>query len=243
MKRTNFNLLIDALAAILLGGVIITGYILYFALPPGTNKSLSLWGMTRHEWGRIHAWISFGLLIVLLTHVVLHLQWVVAMIAQRLGLPKHPSGPQKSSGFATLLILAASLSLLAWWIQISVRELDEPFCPAAENSSGASAADSVDFWKQVYPIIGSACVPCHNAGNPRGNFRADHREDYFDRNGQVALVVAGKSAESPLIEIVSGLRKDMALAAHHKLPDRDVAMLRAWIDAGAVWPKSAESKR
>lgn len=51
MKRTTVNLLVDLLAATFFVGMMATGYVLWFPLPAGSNKSLSLWGLTRHEWG------------------------------------------------------------------------------------------------------------------------------------------------------------------------------------------------
>lgn len=54
MNRTVINLVIDLAAALLLIGMMATGYILRFPLPTGTNKMLLLWGLTRHQWGEIH---------------------------------------------------------------------------------------------------------------------------------------------------------------------------------------------
>ena len=71
----------------------------------------------------------------------------------------------------------------------------------------------------------------------RGDFRVDRREDLFGKGGSTPLVVPGKSAESPLFAIVSGSRKDMPRADVHQLPAAQVAILRAWIDAGAPWPE------
>jgi hypothetical protein len=66
----------------------------------------------------------------------------------------------------------------------------------------------------------------------------DRREDYFGKNDKAAFVVPGKSTKSSLIDIVLGRRTDMTMAASHKLPEQDVAILRAWIDSGADWPES-----
>src|SRR5579875_927178 len=98
MKRTALNLLIDALAAICFLGMIATGYVLRFPLPPGTNKSLSLWGLSRHQWGGVHFWISLGLLAVLLTHLALHWQWVVTVVGRQLRLATNPQGRHLRSG-------------------------------------------------------------------------------------------------------------------------------------------------
>src|SRR5581483_972115 len=72
MNRSLFNLITDLLAALLFLGMVATGYILRFPLPPGTNRAYTLWELTRHEWGTVHFWISVGLLGVLLLHVAVH---------------------------------------------------------------------------------------------------------------------------------------------------------------------------
>jgi len=45
MNRTIANIIIDIIAAFLFLGMIATGYLLRFPLPPGSNKTLSLWGI------------------------------------------------------------------------------------------------------------------------------------------------------------------------------------------------------
>lgn len=255
MKRTALNLLIDFLAATFFVGMIATGYILHFPLPPGTNKSLSLWGLTRHQWGEVHFWISLGLLVVLLTHFALHWQWVVAVVARQFRLATNPQGRHIRSGVITLLAVATALGVFAWLTGDSVRERDAPCCPPGETAAGPPPTASepsnypptaersqVNFWKEVYPILEASCLRCHGPRRAQGDFRVDRRDDYFRTNGKEPFVVPGRSAESPLIAIVSGLRTDIAMAASHKLPERDVAVLRAWIDAGAEWPEERDTK-
>ena len=93
MNRTISNIIIDIIAAFLFLGMIATGYLLRFPLPPGSNKMLSLWGYTRHQRGDVHFWISLGLLVVLIVHLVLHWNWIVTVIGKRCHLVKtaHPS--------------------------------------------------------------------------------------------------------------------------------------------------------
>ena len=69
------------------------------------------------------------------------------------------------------------------------------------------------------------------------DFRVDRREDFFGKGSSTPLVVPGKSAESALVAIVSGSRKDMPRTDVHQLPAAQVAIVRAWIDAGAPWPE------
>jgi len=250
MKRATVNLAIDLLAAALFLGMIATGYILFFTLPPGTNKSLSLWGLVRHEWGQVHFGISVGLLAVLLLHLALHWQWMVATIAQRLGFEKREKGRHIRSGVIALLVVIAVLGLFAWVTEVSVREREDP---ARQPATITSASDTVtptpvaipsvevgvriNFWNDVYPILESSCLQCHGPRKALGSFRVDIREDYFGGNGHAAFIISGNSEQSPLIAIVDGRRTDMKMAARHKLPEQEIAMLRTWIDAGADWPE------
>jgi mono/diheme cytochrome c family protein len=243
MKRTTVNVFIDLLAAFLFVGMVVTGYLLYFTLPPGTNKTLSLWSLSRHQWGQVHFWISLGLLAVLLVHIALHWQWVLAIAAQRLGLAKNPSHRPIWTGVITLLALVTVLVLFAWVAEVSVVEREDPDCPPDEAPDGARIPSArpgtqASFWKEVYPILETSCLRCHGPNRSQGGFRVDRREDYFGKSGKPAFVVPGKSTESPLIDIVLGRRTDMAMAASHTLTEEDVAILRAWIDSGADWPES-----
>jgi hypothetical protein len=80
---------------------------------------------------------------------------------------------------------------------------------------------------------------CSSAG-PKARLRCkkgvEGREiGFLGKGGSTPLVVPGKSAESRLLAMVSGLRKDLPRADGHQLPAAQVAILRAWIDAGALW--------
>lgn len=108
MKRTFVNLLTDLSAALLFLAMLATGFVLRFPLPPGTNKALSLWGLTRHQWGGVHFWISGALLAVLLVHLALHWQWVVSVVGKQLGLTTSPQQSNLRSG----ILASAATGLL-----------------------------------------------------------------------------------------------------------------------------------
>jgi hypothetical protein len=250
MKRTTWNLLIDLLAATFFVGMIATGYVLRFPLPPGTNKSLSLWGLTRHQWGGVHFWISLGLLAVLLTHLALHWQWVATVVGRQLHLATNPQGRHLRSGAITVVAVTAALGLFAWAAEVSVRDRDDPCCPpddptgtpllgrpAPAETPTTGDSGKLSFWKDVYPVLEASCLSCHGPSKARAGFRVDRREDYFGKNGRPPLVVPGHSEESPLVAIVTGARKDIAMPDRHRLPEREVLALKRWIDAGAEWPE------
>jgi hypothetical protein len=251
-RDLTFNSL--TIAAALMIGMLATGYILRFPLPPGSNKTFTLWGLTRHQWGDIHFWISLGLLGVILLHVCLHWQWIAISVKRRLSRTKAAAGSTLATGLMTFLALVTVLVLFGWAAQRGVNNITEPregVCPPSGQEGWNDALDhggtipetpmadgrKVAFWTEVYPILERSCLPCHGPKKVRGDFRVDRREEYFGKGGGTPLVVPGKSAESPLIAIVGGLRKDMPRADVHQLPAKQVALLRAWIDAGAPWPE------
>lgn len=118
MKRFKLNGIVDALAFALGAFLISTGFILRFALPPGSGGMegrgsgwramekpvLYLWGYTRHEWGDIHFWIAVALMALLSLHLFLHWAWIVAVVR---GTPREGSGRRVALGLMALLGLVA----------------------------------------------------------------------------------------------------------------------------------------
>lgn len=108
MKRQTLNFVVDALALAGFVFLMATGLFLHYILPPGSNKSLSVWGLTRHEWGDIHFYIAVFIIAVLSLHLVLHWRWIVCAIQSK---PKEGSGARVALGVAgliTLLLIAAA---------------------------------------------------------------------------------------------------------------------------------------
>lgn len=256
MNRTIANIIIDIVAAFLFLGMIATGYILRFPLPPGSNKTLSLWGYTRHQWGDVHFWISMGLLAVSVVHLVLHWNWIVTVIGKRCHLVKtaHPSLVR--SGILTGGIVILAITLFAWTAQNSVKETARPrrgkhmaqSNPVKESLDTTQLQSNIgpltsEFWKDVYPIFEKNCLSCHGPQKQFANFRVDRSEDFFGKNGREPLVFPKQSSKSPLIVIVSGARKNMPMADMHKLPEQDIAILKTWIDSGAEWTEKTDAKK
>lgn len=157
MKRLFDNLATDLIAAALMVGMVATGYILRFPLPPGSNKYLTLWGLTRHEWGNVHFWISLALLGVVLLHVILHWQWIVVSVKRKLSAKAAP-GSAWFSGLLTLLVLGAMLTLFAWSAHQGVKQITEArddVCstPVSNGTKGTATPDVgplPTFWKDLH---------------------------------------------------------------------------------------------
>src|SRR5262249_2563289 len=105
------------------------------------------------------------------------------------------------------------------------------------------AAEKADFVKQIKPLLERSCVACHGPDKQRSAFRIDSRDALLKGgNTGTAVVVPGKSAQSTLLEYVSGRVEGMEMPP---MPKRDkfaaftkdeVELVRAWIEQGAVWP-------
>ncbi|MBL8219954.1 MAG: DUF1549 domain-containing protein, partial [Bryobacterales bacterium] len=95
-----------------------------------------------------------------------------------------------------------------------------------------------DFVKDIQPILERSCANCHGAKMQMGNLRLDAKASVV--NGKV--VVPGKAAESSLYQRVAGLGDQARMPMGGKpLDAAQIALLKTWIDQGAVWPEGAGS--
>lgn len=126
MRRTTLNLVIDIAAFGLFLGMIATGLIVRYFLPPGSGgyrhpASRTVWGISRHDWGEAHFYIAAGFLALVAVHVALHWNWVCETVRRRLSRmgPKPCTAPRRGwwaavfsiavlGGLAVFLLLAAA---------------------------------------------------------------------------------------------------------------------------------------
>jgi mono/diheme cytochrome c family protein len=94
----------------------------------------------------------------------------------------------------------------------------------------------VDFATEVKPVFEASCIRCHGRGRDRGGLRIDSRGTLLKGGDTGPAAVAGKSAESYLIELVSGANPDEVMPKKgKKLTPEEIGVLRAWIDQGLSW--------
>jgi cytochrome c553 len=103
----------------------------------------------------------------------------------------------------------------------------------------APADRKIDFAKDVEPIFAKNCLECHGEKKQRSDLRLDSRAATLQGGTEGPSLVPGKSAESLLIRLVSGMDKDRVMPPKgDRLSDREIGVLRAWIDQGAEWSGS-----
>ena len=87
-------------------------------------------------------------------------------------------------------------------------------------------------------------MSCHGPDKQKAGLRLDSREAALVGGSSYGpAIVPGKSAESPMILFMAHLESGMEMPPDKdKLPERTLAVLRAWIDQGAKWPAKALSE-
>ncbi len=103
-----------------------------------------------------------------------------------------------------------------------------------------SGAASVDYARDVQPLLEQRCLECHGPKKQKATLRVDQRASLL-RGGDSskAAVVPGKSAESQVIlKVISRDTDEMMPPKGDRLTEKEIALLKAWIDQGAVMPES-----
>src|SRR6202167_155575 len=99
-------------------------------------------------------------------------------------------------------------------------------------------AQAADFDTEVHPILAARCAPCHSGTKPAAGLSLTSRALAVTGGESGPALVPGGSGASLLIEKVSGQRGAITPASGEPLTASQIATLRAWIDAGAVWPET-----
>ncbi|MDX1965984.1 MAG: DUF1553 domain-containing protein [Planctomycetaceae bacterium] len=104
-----------------------------------------------------------------------------------------------------------------------------------------AAEPEVRFREQVVPILERRCVSCHNSGDPKGGLALDTRASALKGGDLGAPLIPGKPETSLLLDYVSGDAPEMPKNGPPLQPE-EVAVLRDWIAAGAIWPEGFSLK-
>ncbi|QDU27899.1 Planctomycete cytochrome C [Anatilimnocola aggregata] len=111
--------------------------------------------------------------------------------------------------------------------------------------SCASLAAEVDFARDVLPVLQRSCFECHGREKAAGGLKLDTAESLQKGGDSGTVVVAGKAANSELLRRISLPKSDSEVMPNRGdvLTPDEVARIRDWINAGAVWPAGAKLAR
>lgn len=96
-------------------------------------------------------------------------------------------------------------------------------------------AVTADFAREVQPILHTRCGGCHGMEKPQGSLSVFTRAALLKGGSHGPAVIAGASAKSLLIARVTANGPTRMPMGQAPLTEREINILKAWIDAGAEW--------
>lgn len=104
---------------------------------------------------------------------------------------------------------------------------------------------TIDFVRDVQPILRKHCYECHGAEKQRSGLRLDIKAAAFKGGeGYGASIAAGDVAGSPLIELVSSDDENLRMPPKGRgLTAAEVKVLSIWVKQGAVWPDGVDTAK
>ena len=102
----------------------------------------------------------------------------------------------------------------------------------------------VDFQRDIQPLLAERCYDCHSEKRHESGLRLDNQADAIRGGEHGPAWIAGKSAESTLVQVIAGAHAELARMPKkgEPLSADQIGTVRAWIDQGAVWPAGTGAK-
>src|SRR4051794_9512746 len=114
-------------------------------------------------------------------------------------------------------------------------------CLPAVPTRAADAPPAIPY-ARVHAVFAKHCLACHDAKEAEGEFVMESFDALMKGGDKGPAVVPGKADESLLVQLIERRKKPFMPPPKKadKIPDADVALIRAWIDGGAPGPKPGE---
>ncbi|MBK6795320.1 MAG: DUF1549 domain-containing protein [Acidobacteria bacterium] len=110
-------------------------------------------------------------------------------------------------------------------------------------SASRAQTSAVDFKRDIEPIFQANCYGCHSAKKASAQLRLDSKTAAMKGGLSGAVIVAGRSGESRLVQRLLGEGGDPRMPlGSQPLSGEQMQLIRKWIDEGAVWPDDAALK-
>ena len=162
-----------------------------------------------------------------------------------------PGDPAKSSIYTTLILPAdddmvmppakeglldkSQIEVIKAWIE---QGADWPAGTVLE------VKPRIDFVKNVQPILEQNCVSCHNPEKDKGGWILSSKKEAFETGDNAPNIVAFDAAKSSLYTLTALAEDDDDLMPPAKsggpLKKDEIAILKSWIEQGAVWPEGVK---
>jgi len=137
----------------------------------------------------------------------------------------------KAAKITILLLTAFAFLALA-----PLNAIKRMLIPALAAPS-TQVSPQISFDRDIRPILAARCLGCHGEKKQSGGLRLDAKA-FAMRGGQSGpAIVAGAAIESRLYQRIVAENDDERMPpTGERLGAAQIALLKSWIDTGAVWP-------
>ena len=107
-------------------------------------------------------------------------------------------------------------------------------------AGSTSAAEPVDFSRDIRPILSDNCFECHGPDSEQrqAELRLDTRDGLFRKTNEYSSVVPGDLAKSELFRRITSADSDEIMPpsdSGRTLTAEQISLIKAWIESGAEW--------
>ena len=99
---------------------------------------------------------------------------------------------------------------------------------------------SQSFDIDIRPLLKERCIECHGPEKQKADLRLDAKPHAFKGGESGPAILVSKSADSPLFKRITATGDERMPPKGEPLTSVQISNIKAWIDAGAIWPENAE---
>ncbi|MCC6360218.1 MAG: hypothetical protein IT450_15850, partial [Phycisphaerales bacterium] len=107
-------------------------------------------------------------------------------------------------------------------------------CSVALAVSAAVAQDKTNYNDHVRPLLARSCLNCHNADRARGGLDLSTYAGAISGGSSGKVLASGDLGASPLFGSISHTREPKMPPNRPRLPDDEIAVIKAWIEQGLL---------
>lgn len=118
-----------------------------------------------------------------------------------------------------------------------------PGVVAMTAASTLAAPAAVNFNDHLLPVLQAHCLGCHNADKKKGDLDLSSFSSLMAGGGSGTIVKPGAAEDSTLYAVTAHLADPKMPPKKDRIPDADLALLKAWIEGGLLENANAKPRK
>src|SRR6476620_817071 len=105
-------------------------------------------------------------------------------------------------------------------------------CILLPSLSSAADAKKITYQDDLMPVLRNACLNCHNPDKKKAGLDLSNYSSAMTGSDNGKVIKPGDSAGSMLFKTMTHAEEPFMPQKADKLPDKELALFKAWIDGG-----------